>query len=173
MKHRVVPWIAIFVVAAIVVVAFVVASSRGSGGTPTERLSAWVTSSDLSQHLGAVTSDGADIDEVLARHHGTGALHTDCDLLATDAGTAENQLPAPDTTITAWLNQAYALEYRAGEACYATSVTDTGALGAAASERAKASALFGRVLVRVAAITGKTVSTTTTTQPTTGGSIFG
>jgi hypothetical protein len=172
MKHRL-AWIAIFVVAAIGVVAFVVAGSSGGGGTPTERLSSWVTSSALGQHLGTITGDGKDIDEVLAQHHGTGALHTDCDLLATDAGTAENQLPAPDTTITAWLNKAYSLAYRAGEACYGTSATDTSALRADASERSQASVLMGRVLVRVEALTGKTVSTTTTTQPTTGGSIFG
>lgn len=168
-------WIAVVaaVMVAVAVVAFVVSGGSKGGGTPGERLSAWVTATGLGQDLGALRQDGVDVEEVLAHHRGTGAVHTVCGVLSVTAESAHSNLPSPDTRTTQLLARAYTLEYEAGNDCYAAGATGSALLRRSARERADAQRLIDEALARVRAVTGDTVATTTTTQPTAGTGIFG
>jgi hypothetical protein len=172
MKGKAGIWIAIFVLAAVGVIAFIAYGSLSPGGPRKERVQQWVASTNLGQSLGTLHEDSLHIAKVLAEHRGTGALHTDCSLLSTDAGTANDNLPSPDDQLTSLLAQAYALYYQAGDLCYTAGVSGTQLLAQSAAKRAQAGQLVAQALARIRAVTGRTVSTTTTTVPTTGG-IFG
>jgi hypothetical protein len=168
-------WIAVgaAVLVALAVVAFVAAGGRHGGATPREQLSAWVTGTGLGQDLGALHQDGIDVEEVLSHHRGTGALHTACSVLSVTAASAHSNLPSPDTEVTQLLARAYTLEYDAGNDCYDAGATGTALLRRSADDRSEAQRIVDEVLARIRAVTGLTVPTTTTTQPTTGTGIFG
>jgi hypothetical protein len=160
------------VLAAVAVIAFVSYGHLRPGGTPKQQLKVWVSSTQLGQEVGTLYDDGLDIDKVLSRHKGTVAVHTDCSVLSVTAESGNSNLPSPDTQITQMLARAYQLEYDAGNNCYAAGATNTKLLARSAAQRAEAEKIFDEVLARVGVLTGESVSTTTTTEPTTGG-IFG
>jgi len=168
-------WIAVAaaVLVAVAVIAFVATGGRHDDGTPAEQLSSWVTGTGLGQDLGALRQDGKDVNEVLSHHRGTGAMHTVCSVLSVTAESAHSNLPTPDTKTTQLLARAYTLEYEAGNDCYDAGVTGTALLKRSAEDRAEAQHIVEEALARVEAVTGATVSTTTTTQPTAGTGIFG
>jgi hypothetical protein len=170
-------WIAVAaaLVVAVGVVAFVAERGTGAGGTPRQQMAAWVSSTGLGQDLGTLHQDGLDVERVLAGHKGTVtlALHTACNVLSTTAELAHSNLPSPDTEVTQLLARAYTLEYEAGIDCYDAGATGTALLRRSAAERSQAQRIIGRALARVGSLTGRTVPTTTTTQPTTGTGIFG
>jgi hypothetical protein len=168
-------WIAVVaaVLVAVAVVAFVSYGSLGHSGTPRQQLTDWVDDTGLGQELGALHHDGLDVDKVLARHAGSGAMRTVCSVLSVTAESAHANLPSPDTEVTQWLARAYTLEYEAGNDCYAAGTTNTRLLKKSAAERAQAQRIFAEVLARVGTVTGASVATTTTTVPTTGTGIFG
>lgn len=157
-------------VLAVGVAAFLSYGVRGVGGSPGRQLAAWAAQHQLGQSIGTMVGDNRAIDRAVGRGGGALALHTVCGVLTTDAEKANGELPSPDTQTTQWLAQAYDLEYQAGVDCY-DGASDRAKLRASASARGQAERLFGRVLVRFQALTGKTISTTTTTQP--GGGILG
>lgn len=167
-------WIAVAaaLLVAVAVVAFVASGGLGGGGTPKQQLASWVTGTGLGQSLGALHQDGVSVEKVLAHHRGTRALRTACSVLTVTAEKAHGNLPSPDTRTTQLLARAYTLEYEAGNDCYAAGVTGTRLLHRSARERAHAERVIAEALARVRAVTGDTVATTTTTQPTAGG-IFG
>lgn len=160
-------WLAIglAVVLAAGIVAFVSYGHGGSSGTAAQRLQSWVTSTRLGQDIGTLQGDGESVVRALRDHKGTTAVRTVCAAMANDAQTFNDQLPAPDSSLTQLLARAYGLDYDAAEACYKAGATNRSLLDQAAGDRARASALFDRVLRRVRAVTGDSVSTTTTTAP--------
>ncbi len=81
-------------------------------------------------------------------------------------------LPTPDPDVTDLLNNAYVLEQSAANDCYNAGSTNTKLLAKSRREGIKAEALYNQALQRIRAIDGKAVSTTTTTDNSTGG-IFG
>lgn len=168
-------WIAVAaaLLVAVAVVAFVATGGRHEGGTPGQQLSAWVTGTGLGQDLGALRQDGVDVNEVLSHHRGTGALHTACSVLSVTAESAHSNLPSPDTTTTQLLARAYTLEYEAGNDCYDAGVTGTALLKRSAEDRAEAQHIVDEALARVHIVTGASVATTTTTEPTAGTGVFG
>jgi len=162
------------VVAAVAVIAFISYGHLGPTGTPAQRMNAWVAGADLSQNLGSIHDDGVHLDKVLAQHKGTQAVHTVCGVMAVDAQTGNNQLPSPNTELNQILARAYSAEYDAANACYDAGADDAAGLAASARYRAKADRLFVEALAQIAQVSGKSVSTTTTTSPTnTTASIFG
>jgi hypothetical protein len=173
MRHRV--WIAVVAafMVAVAVVAFVAYGGLGHGGTPRQQLAAWVSDTKLGQQLGALHDDGLDVEKVLDRHSGTGAVHTVCSVLSVTAEAAHANLPSPDTEITQLLARAYTLEYEAGNNCYAAGATDVELLAKSAAERLRAQKIIAEVLAQVGTVTGQSVATTTTTEPTTATGIFG
>jgi len=168
-------WFAIAAVGvvAVGVVAFVANGGVSSSGTPGQQLQHWVAATGLGQGIGTLREDGVHVEEVLARHGGTGALRTVCGVLTTDAEAGNSTLPSPNTGITEVLARAYSLDYEAGENCYSAGITGTRLLARSAAERRQAGQLFGQVLARIAVLTGRTVATTTTTVPTTTTGFFG
>lgn len=161
-------WIAIgaVVLVAVGVVAFV-SSGASTPGTAEQRLASWVTSTTLGQDIGTIEGDSAAVREALGKKARTSAteLRTVCAAMATSAQTFNDQLPSPDAAVTQLLAKAYGLAYDAAEACYRAGIGGRSLLARSARDRSQASALFAEVLRRVRAVTGKSVSTTTTTVP--------
>jgi hypothetical protein len=157
---------------ALAVVAFVSYRGVDRSGTPAQQLHAWVTATSLGQDLGSLHDDGLDLQKVLAHHSGTGAVHTVCGVMIQTAESAHSNLPSPDTDLTQLLARVYQLDVEAGNDCYAAGATNKQLLAKSATERAQAEEAAEEALARVQAVTGKTISTTTTTRPTAGG-IFG
>jgi hypothetical protein len=152
------------------VAAFASYGLRGAGGSPSQQLRAWVQQYDLGSSLGTLTGDNASVDKVVAQHGGVLDFHTVCGVLTTDAESANGNLPTPDTDVTQWLAQAYDLEYQAGLDCY-DSAGNSALQAKSARGRSQAQVLFDRVLIRIRALSGLVVPTTTTTSP--GGTLFG
>lgn len=153
------------------VVAFIASGSFGPGGTPAQQLSSWVESAGLGQTIGTLEADNRHVADVISGHKGTSAVHTVCAVLANDAQTANDQLPTPDTAVSQALARAYTFEYDAGEACYHAGASNGPLLTQSARYRAEAASEISSALGRIRAVTGKTLSTTTTTSP--GGAVTG
>lgn len=152
-------------------VAFLSYGGLGTGGTPRQQLSQWVTSTSFGATVGTLHDDDRHIATTVAGNPSAGVLHTVCAVLTDDAGSANDQLPTPDTALTQVLAHAYSLEYSAGNDCYAAAGGNRRLLSTSARLRARAESLLDQALATVRRTTGLTVSTTTTTQPG-GGGIF-
>ena len=139
-------------------------------GSPAHRISVWVSGTDFGQDIGTLVADNARLSKVVP--NGTGAVHGACATLVTDAETANEELPSPDPQVTEWLSAAYTLEATAGNQCYEAGSTNASLLTKSERNGIKAEALYEQVLQRIRQLDGKAVSTTTTTEPGTGG-IFG
>ncbi len=157
-------------VVAIGVLAFVSYGGIGNG-TPTQRVSAWVSGSGLGQSIGTVEGDLSRMRVALDEHKSAGVLHTDCGVLTTDAESANTELPSPDNALTDLLSAGYGFAGDAGNDCYDSGGTDAALVAKANRERIEAEAKLGQALNLVAVLTGRPLSTTTTTQP--GGGILG
>lgn len=162
------------VVAAVAVAAFFASGGvGGGGGGPGARLERWVTTSGVAGDVGTLEGDGARVRLVVSRHRGSGALRTICAAMANDAQTANGQLPSPDTEVTQLLARAYGLEYDAAQACYRAGTNGRTLLARSAADRTRAHLLFDRAIRRIDAVTGRSVTTTTTFTPPVAGTGFG
>jgi hypothetical protein len=145
-------------------------ASADQTGSPAHRMSVWAGGTGLGGAIGTLIADNRRVPlDVL---NGTGAVHAACGTLETDAEKANGELPSPDLQVSEWLTTAYGFEGTAGTECYDAGSTNTKLLAESARNVAKAEALFKRALIRIAAIDGAPVSTTTTTDNSTGG-VFG
>ncbi len=157
---------------ALVLVAAAVTGCAGAEtGSLRHQVSVWVAGTNFAQEAGALYGDGVRIATVERQHRGTGALHVDCGVLQNDAGTLDSGLPTPDVTMTDDLSSAVQLDYQAGIDCYQAGAGGTAELARSAALRARADKLLAAAIARARAITGRTVSTTTTTSPD-GGSVI-
>jgi len=163
---------AVGVVAVLSIVAISATSCAGEDqqGSPAHRMSVWVGGTGLGGSIGTLFADNARVGKDVA--NGTGAVHAACGTLEDDAEMANGELPSPDPEVTNWLSSAYDLEGTAGTQCYDAGATNPELLAKSQRNAAKAHALFERALIRIQAITGTPVATTTTTDNATGG-IFG
>ena len=151
-------------VVAIGVVAFLAYGISGTGGTaPGAKLSAWVHRTNLGQQVGALQGDDRKVAGVLARHGDQASVRSACGALVTDAQSANDNLPTPDTRASQLLARYYTAQYNAGQACYRSAPW--------AGYRARADRLVRQVLARIRVVTGAVVPTTTTTVP--GGALTG
>jgi hypothetical protein len=139
-------------------------------GSPAHRMSVWVSGTGFGGDVGTLVADNARVPKVVP--NGSGALHAACSTLVNDAEMANASLPTPDPTVTDLLSQAYTLEASAGNQCYAAGSNDKSLLTKSEHNSIHAEALFQEVLQRIKAIDGRTPSTTTTTDNSSGG-IFG
>jgi hypothetical protein len=133
-------------------------------------MSVWVKGTGFGQEIGTLLADNARVPKDVA--NGTGAVHAACGTLLDDAEMANGELPSPDPEVTSLLSQAYILEGTAGNECYNAGATDMKLLRKSERDAIRAEALYAQALERIRQIDGKTVSTTTTTVPSSGG-IFG
>jgi hypothetical protein len=159
MKRAAIP-LAVAVLAAVAVVAFL-ADGHQVTGSPAARLRAWVTSTGLGEKIGTLQADATALAKAVAQHRSSGVLRTVCSAMATSAQTDNESLPAPDVTVTDQLSKAYGLVYDAAQLCYQAPSADSPKLATSARDSAAARAIFESVLARVHAVTGATVSTTT------------
>ncbi len=152
--------------------AFTLTSCAGADqqGSAAHRMSVWVSGTTLGQDIGTLQADNARVPKDVA--NGTGAVHAACGTLLNDAEMANTNLPSPDPDVTALLTQAYGLEGTAANQCYDAGATNTKLLAQSEHNAIKAEALFNQALQRIRQIDGHTVSTTTTTDNSSGG-IFG
>jgi hypothetical protein len=139
-------------------------------GSAAHRMSVWVSGTSFGEDIGTLLADNARVPEDVA--NGTGAVHAACGTLLTDAEMANTNLPSPDPDVTDLLTQAYGLEGTAANDCYDAGATDKKLLTQSEHDAIKAEALYDQVLQRIRQIDGRTPSTTTTTDNSTGG-IFG
>jgi hypothetical protein len=141
-------------------------------GNQRQRMRAWVQGAGVGSDIGTLVADAKRVSDVVALNRGTGAIHTACGVFTVDAESANSNLPSPDGQVTQLLAKAYALEAQAAQDCYNAGASNRALLAKSAKESKQAAALFGQALTRMSLIVGGPLSTTTTTQPDTGG-IFG
>ena len=139
-------------------------------GSPAHRMSVWVSGTSLGADIGTLIADNARIPKDVP--NGTGAVHAACATLLNDAEMANTSLPSPDPEVTDLLTKAYGLEGTAGNECFDAGSTNTKELAQSARHTIKAEALYNQALQRIRQIDGRPVSTTTTTDNSSGG-IFG
>jgi hypothetical protein len=139
-------------------------------GSTAHRMSVWVSGTGLGQDIGTLVADNARVPEDVA--NGTGAVHAACGTLLNDAEMANTNLPSPDPEVTALLTKAYGLEGTAANQCFDAGATNEKLLAQSEHNSIRAEALYDQALQRIRQIIGRTVSTTTTTDNSTGG-IFG
>jgi hypothetical protein len=139
-------------------------------GSPAHRMSVWVSGTTFGADIGTLVADNARIPKVVP--NGSGALHAACSTLLNDAEMANTNLPSPDPDVTDLLTKAYGLEGTAANQCYDAGTTNTVLLAESERNSIKAEALYQQVLQRIRQIDGRAVSTTTTTDNSSG-SIFG
>lgn len=158
-------WLAVAaaVIVAVGIIAFV-SLGHGVSGSPAQQLSSWVSSTQLGQDIGTLEGDGRSAAKA-QREGNAKALGTVCAAMANAAQTYNDELPSPDTAITQWLAKAYSFDYDSAEACYKAGPSGKALLSQSAADRAKATALFDKVLRRVREETSHSLSTTTTTVP--------
>ncbi len=136
-------------------------------GDAAHRMSVWVAGTSLGADIGTLIADNARVPKVAP--NGSGALHAACSTLLNDAEMANTELPSPDPETTDLLTQAYGLEGTAANDCYDAGGPHTKLLTESVRDGIKAQALFNEALQRIRQIDGKAVSTTTTTDNSTGG----
>jgi hypothetical protein len=155
---------------ALVAVGLTSCAGEDQQGTSAHRMSVWVDGTGLGQDIGTLVADNARVPQDVP--NGTGAVHAACGTLLDDAEMANGSLPSPDPEVTDLLTQAYNLEGTAANQCFSAGATNRTLLRESQRNAIKAEALYNQVLLRIRSIDGKTVSTTTTTNNSTGG-IFG
>jgi hypothetical protein len=139
-------------------------------GTASHRMAVWVSGTSLGEDIGTLIADNARIAKDVP--NGTGAVHAACATMLNDAEMANTNLPSPDPDVTALLTKAYNDEGTAANQCYAAGATNKSLLNRSARNAIKAEAIYQEVLQRIRQIDGRTPSTTTTTDSSSG-SIFG
>jgi hypothetical protein len=139
-------------------------------GDAAHRMSAWVGGTTFGADVGTLVADNARVPKVAP--NGSGALHAACSTTLNDAEMGYAELPSPDPDVNQLLNSAYMLEQTSANDCYDANGPDTKLLTESVRDGIKAQALFNEALQRIRQIDGKVVSTTTTTDNTTG-NIFG
>jgi hypothetical protein len=172
-KGRVGIAIAAVVVAAVGVVGFVTYSAGNPGKTPAQQMAYWVDNTQFGQSVATLIADNDRIDKVIAQNLGTNAIHTDCSVLVNDTEAANTELPAPNHALTNVLSDAYGQEGSAGFDCDAAGATNEQLLARSAAERAKGKSLLLHAYISAEALSQRTISTTTTTQPNSGGGLLG
>ncbi len=163
------PFLSLVLVAACALTLTSCAGEDQEGSLP-HRMAVWTSGTGLGEDIGTLVADNARVAKDVP--NGTGAVHAACATIQNDAEMANSSLPSPDPDVTDWLTQAYGLEGTAANECYDAGATDKKGLAESARNAIKAEALYQQVLQRIRQIDGRTVSTTTTTDNSSG-SIFG
>jgi len=155
------------VTAAVAVGSLALAGCAGQeqAGTPAHQVTEWVTGAGAGSSIGTVEVDIKNVNLAFSQHDPAGEIRSVCGLLVTDAGTANGNLPTPDQQLSDDLSNAYATAYDAGTDCYNGSGGNQKLLATSVTLRAKAEAQMATALARIAAVTGRVFSTTTTTAP--------
>jgi hypothetical protein len=108
--------------AALVTVPLVLAGcgTQYAGSTVAQQVESWATTSPDPTFASAVSTLKGDLRHVAEAQTSSDAalLRTDCDVLVTDALSANQNLPTPDSQLTDVLSSAYASAVSAGQDCF-------------------------------------------------------
>lgn len=156
---------AVVLVAVAVPLLLAACSGAEMSGTPAHRIDTWVSGAGAGPTIGAIEADNATIDRALATHSPAGVVRTACALLSNDASAGNSNLPTPDDQLTTALENAYQVEYSAGNHCYRGAGENAALLRRSADERRQGAADLAQAVRRITAVTGQVPSTTTTTSP--------
>ena len=137
-------------------------AGQEQSGSPSARVSTWVSGAAGGAAIGTVEADSANIDQALAHHDAPAAIKTVCALLTNDAETAIGNLPTPDDQLTNDLNVAYEKGAAAGDDCYNGAAGNASLLKRSAEERLALLPLLTTAVDRIESVTGRTPSTSTT-----------
>lgn len=90
-----------------------------TGSTIGQQVQSWATTSPDPQFSAAMSMLQGDLRRVASAQvaHDDAALRTDCDVLVTDALSANQNLPTPDGQLTKVLSEAYSSAASAGKTC--------------------------------------------------------
>jgi hypothetical protein len=147
-------------------------AGQEQSGPPAARVASWVSGAGGGASIGALKADAANVALAMSRHDQPAAIKTVCALLTTDAETAIGNLPTPDSVLTGELDAAYEDAASAGDDCYTGSSGDKALLARSARERTRLTSLLATAVDRIAAVTGRSPSTSTT-QPADASDPFG
>jgi hypothetical protein len=157
--------VAVVLVAVAVPLLLAACAGAEMSGTPAHRISTWVSGAGAGSAIGAIEADNAAIDKALATHSAAGIIRTACALLSNDSSAGNSDLPTPDDQLTTALENAYQVEYSAGNNCYSGAGGNASLLRRSADERRQGAADLAQAVRRITAVTGQVPSTTTTTSP--------
>jgi hypothetical protein len=157
--------VAVALVAVAVPLLLAACAGAEMSGTPAQRISTWVSGAGAGSAIGAIEADNAAIDKALATHSAAGVIRTACALLSNDSSAGNSDLPTPDDQLTTALENAYQVEYSAGNNCYSGAGGNASLLRRSADERRQGAADLAHAVRRITAVTGQVPSTTTTTSP--------
>jgi hypothetical protein len=118
----------------------------GAGTTLAQQVTNWATSTGFPAAARGLRGDITNIEKAPAGLPAK-ALRTYCDVLVTDALSANQNLPSPDRTLTELLSTAYTAAGTAGRDCFSGAGGDTQLLAHSATERTQA----GRDLIKAQA----------------------
>jgi hypothetical protein len=95
-------------------------SSQYGGSSVAQQVESWATTSPDPKFASAISTLQGDLERALGFQGSAdeGVLRTDCDVLVTDALSANQNLPTPDSTLTAQLSGAYSSAVGAGQDCF-------------------------------------------------------
>ena len=93
------------------------AGCGGTSGTPAQQVRAWVATTGWPASLRQLEGDLAKVTAIGPATSGP-ARRTICDVLVTDALSANQQLPTPDSRFTSLLSSAYTGAVTAGHHCF-------------------------------------------------------
>ncbi len=133
------------------------------GGTPAQQVTSWSASTGFLSTLARLRADLARMADLSSTTPPTpastgqrargGVLRTVCDVLVTDSLAANEQLPAPDASLTSALSDAYDHAGAAGHDCFHGAAGDRALLARAGRERVAALAGLVRAEARYDALT--------------------
>lgn len=122
------------------------------GKTVGQQVQSWESATSFPASLSALEGDATRIDTLETRHD-PAALRTGCDVLVTDALSANQNLPTPDDQLTSILSAAYTAAAVAGRDCLRGASGDAVLLARSAAGRATAQAGYIKAQARVDALT--------------------
>jgi len=117
------------------------------GATLGQQVQSWVRATGFTAAVGSLEADAARVRQVSPGD--AGGLRTVCDVLVTDALSANQNLPSPDTRLTTILTDAYRAAAAAGNGCLRAAGAASGVPSRVAADLAVARSGYIKAQARV------------------------
>ena len=139
------------------------ASSTSPATEASNALQQWTSLTHFDQVVGDLQNDTAKINESIALSRSKLTLQTLCGILLIDVQTANNNLPAPDRTATKLAASAYGDLGAGANQCFSAATVRSPEMVQSTASRMKGLIELAQTVSRIELVTGRPVSTTTTT----------